>query len=89
MTGFVAAATVAAKSGHAERSAPPAKHDSGCHATRFVTPSGTTYIRQPSRAPSIVDQYAWLIGTFGCGRAFGIVLVVVGGIVLARSHRSP
>ncbi len=87
---IVAAAKVAAKSGHAETQRTSGEHELRLHATRFVTPSGTTYIAAAvAERPSIVDQYAWLIGTFGAAALFGIVLVVVGGIVLARQSTVP
>jgi len=87
---IVAAARVAAKSGHADAERSSGEHELRVHATRFVTPSGTTYIAAAvAERPAIVDQYAWLIGTFGAAALFGIVLVVVGGFVLARQSTLP
>src|SRR2546422_5365731 len=87
---IVGAARVAAKSGHADTQHTSGERELRLHATRFVTPSGTTYIAAAvAERPAIVDQYAWLIGTFGAAALFGIVLVVVGGFVLARQSTVP
>src|SRR5438445_30945 len=87
---IVAAARGAAKSGHADTERSSGKHELRLHATRFMTPSGTTYIAAAvAERPAIVDQYAWLIGTFGAAALVGIVLVVVGGFVLARQSTVP
>jgi signal transduction histidine kinase len=60
------------------------------HAIRFRTPSGTAYVAAAvAERPSIVDQYAWLIGTFGAAALVAIVLVVAGGFVLARQSTIP
>ena len=87
---IVAAARLAAKSGRADTDRTSGERELRLHATRFVTPSGTTYIAAAvAERPAIVDQYAWLIGTFGAAALFGIVLVVVGGFVLARQSTLP
>ena len=60
------------------------------HAERFVAPSGTPYVAVAAAArPSIADQYAWLIGTFVAMALVGLVLVAVGGFLLARQSTIP
>ena len=60
------------------------------HAVRFVAPSGTPYVAVAAAArPSIADQYAWLIGTFVAMALVGLVLVAVGGFLLARQSTIP
>lgn len=60
------------------------------HAERFVAPSGTSYVAvAAAERPSIADQYAWLIGTFVAMALVGLVLVAVGGFLLARQSTIP
>src|SRR2546430_10582238 len=87
---IAAAAKVAARAGHADTVRATDNHELRLHAERFVTPSGATYIAAAvAERPAIVDQYAWLIGTFGAAALIAIVLVVLGGFLLARQSTAP
>src|SRR5207237_9266242 len=87
---IVAAARVAVRNGRADTLRAFGDHELRLHAERFVTPSGATYVAAAvAGRPALVDQYAWLIGTFGAAALIGIVLVVVGGFVLARQSTAP
>ena len=87
---IAAAAKTAARAGHADTVRATDDHELRLHAERFVTPSGATYIAAAvAERPAIVDQYAWLIGTFGAAALIAIVLVVLGGFLLARQSTAP
>jgi len=60
------------------------------HAERFMTPSGTAYVAVAvAERPQIADQYAWLIGTFSAAALGALVLVLAGGLLLARQSTAP
>jgi signal transduction histidine kinase len=60
------------------------------HAERFTTPSGTAYVAAAvATRPQIVDQYAWLIGTFAAATLGALILVIAGGFLLARQSTMP
>jgi signal transduction histidine kinase len=65
-------------------------HEIRLHAERFTTPSGTTYVAAAVAArPNIGEQYASLIGTFAGAALAALVLVAVGGFLLARKSTLP
>lgn len=60
------------------------------HAERFTTPSGTTYVAAAVvERPGIGEQYASVIGTFGAAALAALVLIAVGGYLLARQSTIP
>ena len=60
------------------------------HAERFVTPSGAAYVAAAiAERPALADQYAWLIGIFVAAALAGLVLVSLGGFILARQSTAP
>ncbi len=60
------------------------------HATRFTTGSGTSYVAVAvAERPNIREQYAGLIGVFGAAALAALVLVVLGGFLLARQSTVP
>jgi signal transduction histidine kinase len=60
------------------------------HAERFIAPSGTSYVAAAVAVrPQIADQYAWLIGTFSAAALGALILVIAGGILLARQSTVP
>jgi len=60
------------------------------HAERFTTPSGTRYVAAAVAVrPQIVDQYAWLIGTFAAATLAALILIIAGGAFLARQSTLP
>jgi signal transduction histidine kinase len=60
------------------------------HAERFTAPSGTSYVAAAVAVrPQIADQYAWLIGTFSAAALGALILVIAGGILLARQSTVP
>jgi len=60
------------------------------HAERFTSGSGTTYVAAAvAEPPNIREQYASLIGIFGAAALAALLLVAVGGFVLARQSTAP
>ncbi len=60
-------------------------HERRLHAERFTGGSGTSYVAVAvAERPNIREQYASLIGIFGAAALAALVLVAVGGFVLAR-----
>ena len=88
-----AAARGAARTGRAnvQRHAPGAvDHEIRLHAERFTAPSGTTYIAAAvAERPEIEEQYASVIGTFAGAALAALLLVAVGGFILARKSTIP
>jgi signal transduction histidine kinase len=65
-------------------------HEQRLHAERFVGRSGTTYVAAAvADRPDIREQYASLIGIFGAAALAALVLVAVGGFILARKSTIP
>jgi signal transduction histidine kinase len=87
---IVSAAQMAARHGHADVQQAARQRTLRLRAEGFVTRSGTKYVAAAvAERPALVEQYAWLIGTFGAAALVGIVLVIVGGFVLARKSTAP
>jgi len=88
---ITAAALAASRSGRFNAArAVPGNREQRLHGERFVAPSGTPYVAvAAAERPSIADQYAWLIGTFVAMALVGLVLVAVGGFLLARQSTIP
>jgi signal transduction histidine kinase len=88
-----AAARAAAREGRVnlQREAPQRHdHEVRLHAERFTTPSGTTYVAAAvAERPEIGEQYASVIGTFAGAALAALVLVAVGGFLLARKSTLP
>jgi signal transduction histidine kinase len=60
------------------------------HGERFTGRSGTTYVAVAVAArPNIREQYASLIGIFGAAALAALVLVAVGGFLLAGESTAP
>jgi signal transduction histidine kinase len=60
------------------------------HAQRFTAGSGTTYVAVAvGQRPNIREQYAGLIGIFGAAALAALVMVVLGGFLLARQSTVP
>src|SRR5205823_1819084 len=60
------------------------------HAERFMSGSGTIYVAAAvAERPNIREQYASLIGIFGAAALAALVLVSVGGFLLARQSTAP
>src|SRR5258705_2058067 len=65
-------------------------HERRLHAERFTGGSGTSYVAVAvAERPNIREQYASLIGIFGAAALAALVLVAVGGFVLARHSTVP
>ncbi len=65
-------------------------HELRLHAERFTGRSGTPYVAVAvAERPKIREQYASLIGTFGGAALAALVLVAVGGFLLARKSTIP
>jgi signal transduction histidine kinase len=65
-------------------------HERRLHADRFVGRSGTTYVAAAAAdLPNIREQYASLIGIFGAAALAALLLVAVGGFMLARQSTIP
>ena len=88
---IVAAAQAAVRAGEADvQRIGPHGRQQRLHAERFTTPSGTAYVAAAvAERPQIMEQYAWLIGTFAAAALAALVLVIVGGFVLARQSTIP
>src|ERR1043166_5479315 len=88
---IVAAAQAAVRAGEADvQRIGPHGRQQRLHAGRFTTPSGTAYVAAAvAERPQIMEQYAWLIGTFAAAALAALVLVIVGGFVLARQSTIP
>lgn len=66
------------------------EHELRLHGERFTGRSGTTYVAVAVGArPDIREQYASLIGIFGAAALAALVLVAVGGFLLARESTLP
>lgn len=64
--------------------------ESRLHATRFASGTGATYVAVAvAERPNIREQYASLIGIFGAAALAALLLVVVGGFLLARHSTAP
>ncbi|HXG98025.1 MAG TPA: ATP-binding protein [Gemmatimonadales bacterium] len=60
------------------------------HAERFTGRSGTTYVAVAvGQRPNIREQYAGLIGIFGAAALAALVMVTLGGFLLARQSTVP
>jgi signal transduction histidine kinase len=65
-------------------------NESRLHAERFTSSSGTTYVAAAvAQRPNIREQYASLIGIFGAAALAALLLVAVGGFLLARHSTAP
>lgn len=65
-------------------------HQLRLHGERFAGSSGTTYVAiVVAERPNIREQYASLIGIFGAAALAALVLVAMGGFVLARQSTAP
>ena len=65
-------------------------HEDRLHAERFTGRSGTTYVAVAvAGRPNFREQYASLIGIFGGAALAALVLVAVGGFLLARQSTIP
>jgi len=65
-------------------------HQLRLHGERFTGGSGTTYVALAvAERPNIREQYASLIGIFGAAALAALVLVAMGGFVLARQSTVP
>jgi signal transduction histidine kinase len=88
-----AAARTAAQTGRVNMQRPaPGRPDREVrlHAERFTTPSGTTYVAAAvAERPGMGEQYASVIGTFVVAALAALVLVTVGGFMLARKSTIP
>lgn len=66
------------------------RHQLRLHAERFTGQSGTTYVAVAvAERPNLREQYASLIGIFGAAALAALVLVAVGGFLLARQSTLP
>src|SRR3989454_2724608 len=66
------------------------RHQLRLHAERFTGRSGTPYVAVAiAERPDIREQYASLIGIFGAAALAALVLVAVGGFLLARQSTVP
>jgi signal transduction histidine kinase len=85
------AARAALASGKADQQrSTPRGNESRLHAERFTSGSGTTYVAAAvAERPNIREQYASLIGIFGAAALAALLLVAVGGFVLARQSTAP
>lgn len=85
------AAQVAVRTGRADvQRVAPHGGQLRLHAERFTTPSGTSYAAAAvAERPEIMEQYAWLIGTFAAAALGALILVVAGGFLLARQSTVP
>ena len=85
------AAHVAARDGHADvQRRAPRGGQLRLHSERFTTPAGATYVAAAvAERPQIMEQYAWLIGTFAAAALGALVLVIAGGFLLARQSTLP
>lgn len=64
--------------------------ESRLHAARFTSGSGATYVAiAVAERPNIREQYASLIGIFGMAALAALLLVAVGGFLLARQSTAP
>lgn len=89
---IVAAAIAASASGSADaQRRTDGGHEKRLHAERFTgRHSGTPYVAVAvAERPNIREQYASLIGTFGAAALAALVLVAVGGFLLARQSTVP
>lgn len=60
------------------------------HAERFLVGSGKRYVAAAvANRGEVEDEYASLIGVFGVGALFAVVLVAAGGYVLVRQSTAP
>lgn len=60
------------------------------HAERFAAGSGTTYVAAAvADIPNLREQYAGLIGIFGAAAFAALILVALGGFLLARQSTVP
>ena len=65
-------------------------HEDRLHAERFTGRSGTPYVAVAvAGRPSFREQYASLIGIFGGAALAALVLVAIGGFLLARHSTIP
>lgn len=65
-------------------------HEDRLHAERFTGRSGTTYVAVAvAGRPNFREQYASLIGIFGGAALAALVLVALGGFLLARQSTIP
>jgi signal transduction histidine kinase len=87
---IVDAARAAATSGSVDVQHVTGDDERRLHAQRFVGRSGTTYIAAAvADRPDIREQYASLIGIFGAAALAALLLVAVGGFMLARQSTIP
>jgi signal transduction histidine kinase len=89
---IVAAAREAAHSGHVNEHHQTERpdHDVLLHAERFTTASGTSYVAAAvAERAELGAQYGSLIGTFAGAALAALVLVAVGGFLLARKSTVP
>jgi signal transduction histidine kinase len=64
--------------------------ESRLHAERFTSGSGATYVAVAvAERPNIREQYASLIGVFGIAALAALLLVALGGFLLARHSTVP
>src|SRR6266704_1962534 len=89
--GIADAAHVAAATGRANvQHVANGGHQLRLHGERFAGSSGTTYVAiAVAERPNIREQYASLIGIFGAAALAALVLVAMGGFVLARQSTAP
>jgi len=65
-------------------------HQLRLHAEPFTGKSGSAYVAVAvGERPNLREQYASLIGVFGAAALAALVLVAVGGLVLARQSTAP
>jgi signal transduction histidine kinase len=88
---IVAAARAAIATGSNDAQLMPASgQQSRLHAQRFTARSGTTYVAiAVGQRPNIREQYAGLIGIFGAAALAALVMVTLGGFLLARQSTVP
>ena len=87
---IVTAARAAETNGWAAAHRTLAGKESRLHAERFVGSTGTTYVAVAvAERPNIREQYASLIGVFGGAALAALLLVALGGFVLARQSTAP
>jgi signal transduction histidine kinase len=88
---IVDAARAAATSGSVDaQHVTGGSHERRLHAERFTGRSGTPYVAVAvAELPDIREQYASLIGIFGAAALAALLLVAVGGFMLARQSTIP
>lgn len=65
-------------------------HQQRLHAEPFMGKSGSAYVAVAvGERPNLREQYASLIGVFGAAALAALVLVAVGGLLLARHSTAP